>query len=296
MRKFIRTFILSITLGLGLTEVNASPQMPDYLIFEGDTIAFYRLILEEYFNAQNRENEGDLFGLKFRAGSSTSCWRGYQAIYELSNDSLFLRHITSCGELHSKSGIDINQSNLRIKKTFGDQLINGKVHLNWFTGDISLPSGDLLRWDGVFYHSFEEEKIVSIDNGRVTNTTRVMNYIDEPNRLNRRYDDTLSTLLFNELQKANWSNVNEFDCSEKYLITIDKKGEIADVVMAEYQTKKEIKEFWDMPEYNYCIRTIKSRLEHLKFDILKRAGKPIEEQVYLEIWVEDNGTLENWTN
>jgi hypothetical protein len=78
------------------------------------------------------------------------------------------------------------------------------------------------------------------------------------------------------------------------LITIDKKGEISEVIMSEYRTKKEIKEFWDMPEYNYCIRTIKSRLKDLKFDVIKKAGKSIEEQVYLEIWVEDNGTLKNW--
>lgn len=296
MRKFISTLTFCMTIGFGIVQANASPQIPDYIIYEGDTIAFYHLILEDYFNAQNKENQGDLFGLKFRSGSSTSCWRGYHAIYELDNDSLFLSQIISCRELLARSAINEGQSKSRIREIFGDQMKNGRVHLNWYSSEISIPVAELLRWDGVFYHSFEQEKLISISNGLVISTSSITNYIDEPDRINRRYTDALSTVLFNELRKINWDNEGDFDCSEKYLVTINKNGEIGDVIMSEYRTKKEIKEFWDMPEYNFCIRTIKDRLRHLKFDILKRTGKPISEQVYLEIWLENDGTLSNWTN
>jgi len=33
----------------------------------------------------------------------------------------------------------------------------------------------------------------------------------------------------------------------------------------------------------------------LQFDIIKRKGKPMEENVLLEIWFEENGAIENWT-
>jgi hypothetical protein len=36
-------------------------------------------------------------------------------------------------------------------------------------------------------------------------------------------------------------------------------------------------------------------LKSLRFAILKDKGKPIAEEIYIEIWVEDNGKLENRT-
>ena len=33
-------------------------------------------------------------------------------------------------------------------------------------------------------------------------------------------------------------------------------------------------------------------LKNLKFDIIMDKGKPIPEDIYIEIWVEDNGEIE----
>lgn len=90
----------------------ASPQSPDLLIYKGDTTRVYTLLLEEYFN-QKKENddvEGQLFGLNFRDGASFNCWRGYQAIYKIDNDSLFLEQITSCNEYYYSDSIDVKES------------------------------------------------------------------------------------------------------------------------------------------------------------------------------------------
>lgn len=103
-------------------------------------------------------------------------------------------------------------------------------------------------------------------------------------------------MIFEQIQKIKWRNTDKFDCSERYLITISKEGQVTDVKMIEYQTKAEINEFWVRREYNYCIRNLKRGLKGLKFDILKRMGSPVEENIYIEIWFEDDGTIENWTN
>ena len=274
----------------------ASPQLPDYLIYKGDTITVYNLILEQYFEEINKSDQGSLFGLKFRDGASLNCWRGYQAIYSIENDSLLLTGIIHCGEIYSGSLINQEVSRERINKIFWDKVVNGKVFLNWYTGEISIPNGSLLRWDGVFHKSFEKEVLIKVKDGSIKSTSDISNYIDEPDRINRRYQDTISTVLFKELEKIKWKKIDEFDCSEKYLITIDSNGEVSKVTMAEYQTKAEIKEFWDRNEYNYCIRAIEKGLKGLKFDILKMNGIPIEEEVYIEIWLEENGKLENWTD
>ncbi|MEJ5961458.1 hypothetical protein [Pedobacter immunditicola] len=77
----------------------ASPQMPDYIIYKNDTIATYNLLVEQYLQKQEPGVQQQLFGLSFRDGSSFSCWRGYQAIYKIENDSLFLAEIIDCGSL-----------------------------------------------------------------------------------------------------------------------------------------------------------------------------------------------------
>lgn len=67
--------------------------------------------------------------------------------------------------------------------------------------------------------------------------------------------------------------------------------------MPDYQTKEQINEYWDTKrEYNYCIKTLTRGLKSLKFDIVKNSGKSIEEDIYIEIWFNDDGTIENWTD
>ena len=67
--------------------------------------------------------------------------------------------------------------------------------------------------------------------------------------------------------------------------------------MTDSLTADEIEYYWDgKREYNYCIRSMKKALSKLQFDILKRNGKPIYEKIYIEIWFNDDGTIENWTN
>ncbi|MET3730803.1 hypothetical protein [Moheibacter stercoris] len=46
--------------------------------------------------------------------------------------------------------------------------------------------------------------------------------------------------------------------------------------------------------YDYCIKEIGNAVKNLQFDIVKDLGKPIEEKVFLEIWVNDDGSIENW--
>lgn len=270
----------------------ASPQLPDYIIFKGDTSYVCNLILEKYFQETSKQDGAILFGLNFRSGSSFNCWRGYQAIYSIENDSLFLNNIIDCGE----RSIDQKASEQRIRELFKNKVKNGKVYIDWFSGEFSLPNGELLRWDGVFHKTFENEILITVKNGIIRSISEIQNYLDDPSRINRQYGDTISTVMFNELNKFNWQNKKDFDCSEKYLVTIGKKGKVKEVIMPQYQTKDEKKEFWERNEVNYCLKEVRKGLRNLKFDILKMNGKPIEEQVLVEIWVEDDGRLENWTD
>lgn len=291
MKKNIISIIIFIVTPLGLL---ASPQIPDYIIYEKDTIATYNLILEQYLQQQDTGKADKLFGLIFRNGASLNCWRGYQAVYKIENDSLFLTDIINCGEL-SNGKINKVQSVGKIKTIFADRLINDKVYIDWFDGKINFPLiNKILRWDGVFYKIFEKEKVITISKGIVEKIEDVNNYVDDPNRINRRDKNKVSELLFKKLKKIKWKNSNDFDCSEKYLVKIDEKGNISKVSML--YSDEEIKKYYEQDEYNYCINKMFNALKDLKFDIIKDKGIPVSEEIYIEIWIEDNGRIKNWTD
>lgn len=291
----VSLFIVFLTLSLQLF---ASPQVPDYIIFRGDTIATYNLILEQYLQREEQTPSEKLFGLSFRnrsnGGFSFNCWRGYQAIYKIDNDSLFLVDIISCGE-YRNGKIDKAASIEKMKILFSDQVLNDRVYITWFSGDINFPLTDrILRWDGVFYTIFQKERVVNISGGKVLKVEDVENYVDDPKRINRKDKNKVSDILFKRLKKTKWKNKEEYDCSNKYLITIGKNGRVSKVRML--YSDAEVSKYYDKDEYNFCINKIFNALRTLKFDIIKDKGKPIAEDIYIRIWVEDNGKIENWTH
>lgn len=288
--------IIFLLFPLGLL---ASPQVPDYIIFKGDTIATYNLILEQYLQKQEKIESDKLFGLSFRNSSdgsfSFNCWRGYQAIYMIDNDSIFLVNIINCGE-RKKGNIDKESSIKKMKGLFGNNLINNRVFIDWFSGDLNFPlNNKLLRWDGVFYAIYENETVINISNGKVLNVESVDNYVNIPKRINRRDKNKVSDILFKKLKKVKWINTDSIDCSEKYLVTIDKDGIVSNVSMLRYQSSDSIDKYWERNEYSYCIKTILDAFKKLKFDIIKDKGKPFSEDIYIEIWF-DKGKIENWTH
>jgi hypothetical protein len=158
MLKSLLIFLITGGLAILSLRLVASPQMPDYIVYQKDTIATYNLLLERYLQLQKPDESGKLFGLSFRGGASFNCWRGYQAIYKIDNDSLFLTDIINCGERWSGK-INKTASIEKMKAIFGNKLVNNRIYIDWFSNDISFPlSNKVLRWDGVFYTIYEKKK------------------------------------------------------------------------------------------------------------------------------------------
>lgn len=296
MKRLFKIFCIIFS-----TQCFASPQIPDYIIYKKDTIPTYNLIVENHLQKLN-PNEDKLFGLSFRTtieglGTSLNCWRGYQAIYEVENDSLFVKHIISCFELKDNKKINIAASQERMNKIFGEKVKNGKVFVDWYSGIINFPlkikNNKMLRWDGVFYRIFENENILAFSDGHLKKDEIVNNYEEVPNGIDRKDKTKLPDIIFKKLKKVKWKG----DCSENFIFTINEKGKISKIAMRDYKTDKEIDEAFDRNEYNYCINTMLEALKKLQFDIIKNKGIPISEDVYLEIWQDsETGKLENLTN
>jgi len=99
--------------------------------------------------------------------------------------------------------------------------------------------------------------------------------------------DKITNIIFEKIQNYKWKKLEEFDCSAIYRIRISKKGRI-DLVEMDL-TKGEINEEYEKKEYKHCIRSIKKALKGLKFD-----KSLIEKYVYIELWFNDDGTIERW--
>jgi hypothetical protein len=273
------------------------------LIYEGDTIPVYQLILEEYLHSIKEPDQGELFGLSFRDNASFNCWRGYQAIYIIENDSLFLKNITSCGELYYKGTIDINASSERIEEIFRDKAVAGKVFVSWYSGDIAIPRGDLLRWDGVFSRTYYNEEILEFEKGLLTDKKIVNNYIKVPSGIPRGipkgklYPDykMLTDTIFALIKQLDWNKLSDCDCDGDYFIEINEKGKIGEIEPIFFTDDKEkIKRY--KKEATICIKQFKKKLKNLQFDIVKWNGKPYQEQLRFEIFYTVDGELENWNS
>ena len=132
-----------------------------------------------------------------------------------------------------------------------------------------------------------------IDYGKVIDIKNVNNYEDDPKGIDRRDKDKISKVLFKQLKKTKWKNSDEFYCSTNYLVTINENGNVSKVRML--YTDEVIKKYYNKDEYDFCLNKMYNALKTLKFDIIKDKGIPIAEDIYIEIWIEDNGKLENWT-
>lgn len=300
MTKSLKILFLFILTSFASSRLLASPQIPDYVIYKNDTIAVYNLLLEDYFHKVGTSDQGQLFGLSFRDNSSTSCWRGYQAVYTIDNDSLFIKYILYCGEFrHRKDSLNTKSSDEKMKTIFGDKVVNKKVYVNWYTGNISFPRGDLLRWDGVFSRTYYKEEILSFKKGLLSKKKLVSNYIDLPKGISRDFSKEkyhtdyklLTDTIFSIIQKQDWKKLSDCDCDQRYLIVINAKGKIRQVKLFSYLDEKENDDY--EKDLKKCITKFKHLLKNLQFDIVKWNGKPYEEKIVFEIFYTVDGKLEN---
>ena len=300
MTKSFKILFLFTLASIASSRLLASPQMPDYIIYKKDTIAVYNLLLEDYFHKVGTRDQGQLFGLSFRDNSSTSCWRGYQAVYTIDNDSLFIKYILYCGEFrHRKDSLNSKSSDEKMKTIFGDKVVNKKVYVNWYTGNISFPRGDLLRWDGVFSRTYYKEEILSFKKGLLSKKKLVSNYIDLPNGISRDFSKEkyhtdyklITDTIFSIIQKQDWKKLSDCDCDQRYLIVINAKGKIRQVRLFSYLDEKENDDY--EKDLKKCITKFKHLLKNLQFDIVKWNGKPYEEKIIFEIFYTVDGKLEN---
>lgn len=260
----MKTTLTILILLLGISKAYSTGQYPDYLIQGQDTVPIFNNPLEQYF-----EKVGNRELIDFENPCwSTACWRGYKAYWELKNDSLFLTKVTSCHE-------DCNESkDANLFAMFGHQ----RPFASWYIGTLTAPTGELFSGSDMGYNAiFEFEDKLQIVNGFLKSKQRISNIelieqVKLDNKLYAQIPTLKDTLFFYLNNNIDWEKIDDTDCdcSDSFILTYDKKGEIKKV---EYiKLLDETDNLWyRLYLWRFdkkCSRRIKSAIKSLSLDYL----------------------------
>jgi len=169
-------FLLSVFLLVLFSKITfASPQAPDVIIYNNKVLDLFALPLEDYYK---NKNDKPKFFISPQAGKSRY-GRGYIAIWEITENKLFLRGLDSwiCSSVTEADKPNCHRADL--KELFGEKAVKGKVPASWFTGELRISDGELSGYfdetSAWFGQSYEREIIMKVKAGKITNQIIVDN-------------------------------------------------------------------------------------------------------------------------
>ncbi len=134
----------------------ATPQEPDILIWEKDTINLYTYPLEGFLKDRAAIKER----LNNRDCLSTACWRNYLGTWQIINDKLCLKELRD----------PCTRETIRLTNIFEEEMfVNDVVVATWFTGCIKADFGKPLGFSQEKFRMVYEKRIsISISEGHVS--------------------------------------------------------------------------------------------------------------------------------
>ncbi|MFK7970346.1 MAG: hypothetical protein AB8F95_08265, partial [Bacteroidia bacterium] len=252
---------LSILLLIICTKaVFATAQVPDILIIDQDTHAIFSDPLETYLNQQKNR-----ITLNLNPITSTACWRGYQAVWRLRNDSLFLIRIMPC--LASKGD---KSKDADLAQMFGEDYRNSQVFAKWASLTLQLPEGELVEYIHLGYGSiYERDRKLLFKKGVLHGDTT---YYNLPNGFSpyRRNNELLTAFLQSQI---NWNAMPDIPSdgrkSVQAVIYPNEKGKIDSVAL-----RKGIGAIFNKEAFR-VLRLIP------KWEVVYQKGKPGKKAPYL---------------
>jgi len=281
--KHLLTIIFGLFIG---NSVFATGQVPDYLIYQGDTVAIYSNPLEQYFRLNNNHDIPD-----FKSEcSSSGCWRGYIAYWTLRNDSLFLIRITPPVK-DCQGNKDGN-----ILKMFGNEI----AFANWYNGTLIIPRGELFSGSDMGYSAiYAYEELLLIENGRKTNSaikdnSQLIENIKQNHKFNDKIEDLKDTLLFHLNKSMDWDKLDNSKtrwCDDSYILFYDSTGQLKDVKLyTEYNDSTSFADkFYDFRMDKRCSSKLKKALKYLSLSYI---APPESFMLKIDLWYDNKLEIE----
>ncbi len=231
--KYILSLFVFLMLGF---QSFGTAQVPDFLVYEGDTMMLFSLPLESHPNKSLFVPEV-LFGKEYSL--RTDAWRGYSATWEIEEGRLYLVAIYNpCYALEEERSSDESTDELGVEyadlqSLFPTQFKEGRVAADWFSGNLFAPFGECLFYvhDG-FESIYEKELEFGVENGMVVARK------EWDNSKTRKSVYTTDFKKLNEFIVAsiNWDNLPQADGIVRKVFVrislVNEEGKITEAVVA----------------------------------------------------------------
>jgi hypothetical protein len=273
-KSHLRFFLWLIGLLILSNKTFGTAQIPDILIYKGDTLSLFNCPLYSY-------PDQDKVSLKNMFGSNgcfyTSCYRNYIATWEIIDNKLYLTRIKNAcyptdGKYVAVAYKEVTDSIgfefADLKSLFPDRFQDGKVFADWVNEKLLSPKGNLLYYfhDG-FESIFEKELEFDFKNGAISSI------IEYDNSKTRRSEYTTNEKLLMDFVRNSIDYKNVPEPSERIRIIVrivssNELGKIDSVTVL-----RGFNEFYDRE----AVRVIKSIPD---WDVTYRHG-----QKFNQAWV-----------
>ena len=228
-KKYILIILFIIS---GFVGVFATPQAPDILVYNGDTIGIYMSTLPDEFykhdtvtfNSREHINHilnVNLFGQE-NPDWTTGCWNGYRVMWEIIDKQLYLIGIYSC--CYHEDSIKADLTSL-----FKEQVIDGKIRADWVTGNFISHQGEILIYENAMSAggTYEYEVEFQFEKGKLVSTQ----LFDNRQSKKSVYSQDQRKLQEYINSNINWKNLPQNDSSIRIHVkfSANEKGIIDDV-------------------------------------------------------------------
>ena len=259
-KVFIYSLLFTTLLAKGTVQV------PDRLIVVKDTFAIKNYPLYEYLQS----DEGQSL-IAPNPCFSSSCWRGYQALWEIKNDSLFLVKIENCFHYDDCKPFGVN-----LKNHFGSE----KVFFKWFSGKIAIPYQKAKRMNSLQI-SFEKELHISFMEGKKRSEVLISNldlvkYLNKREKVDIACQAAIDTIFFYlQAELANKTDKTTIDCRDDFILRFSKNGKIKSCKYFDEQSNDFESLIANLATYP-CRRKIKMALKDLDLSYLEYPEMELE--------------------
>lgn len=192
----MKSFFIKIFLLLFGLEAFATSQRPDKLFYKGIEYDLFSNPLEIYFEKNPDKRPRHVYGGVVI--ESTDLWRGYVATFEIKDNKLIVKDIQiHCVDTAVGSSQDISWESVIIE-VFPEQK---EIEVDWFTGLLVLPLGNLMNYVHMGYGStYENYILLEINEGNLK-TEKHFNYIEYENFKGRQFQAFKQTKEYKKIKK-----------------------------------------------------------------------------------------------
>lgn len=250
-------YISTIIFFFWTTICYATGQEGERVIYKGDTLTMLCEPLEIYFQKNEPRQR---FHPTLENGCSTALWRGYVGLWRIENNQLFLVDVYACGDK---------------KRSIKDQIFKGQdseIFADWFTGDLFIQKGKVIKYNHFGYDRYYEMEIVATVNGGIIETEKEFKNGVEPN--DNRFSRDPKDIQAEIYKRINWSRLPKLSKDKKLFLTMKFDGEGK---ISETELNGEIEK-----EYEEEIESILKTFPTIQ--VFYSRGQPIDEGMVIPIF------------